>query len=76
MIRVYFMPPKCQVHERNLNYDFSNFCEWFMDNKLSTHFGEDKTQSILFKRGNESNLSLNITRNENVIKQHSVVSVE
>ena len=41
--------------------------------KLTIHFGEDKTKSILFKRGNKSNLSLNITQNEKVIKQHSVV---
>ena len=59
--------------ERNLNYDFNNLCEWFIDNKLSVHFGEDKIKNILFKRGNKSDLSLNITRNENVIKQHSVV---
>ena len=37
--------------ERNLNYDFNNLCEWSIDNKLSIHFGEDKTKSILFKRG-------------------------
>ena len=59
--------------ERNSNYDFNSLCEWFIDNKLSVHFGEDKTKSILFKRGNKSNLSLNTTRNEHVIKQHSVV---
>ena len=59
--------------ERNSNYDFNSLCEWFIDNKLSVHFGEDKTKSILFKRGNKSNLSLNITRNEEVIKQHPVV---
>ena len=59
--------------ERSLNYDFNNLCEWFIDNKLSIHFGEDKTKSILFKRGNKSNLSLNIIRNKNVIKQHLVV---
>ena len=59
--------------ERNLNYDFNNLYEWFIDNKLSLHFGEDKTKSILFKRGNKSNLSLSITWNENVTKQHSVV---
>ena len=56
--------------KRNLNYDFNNLCEWFIDNKLSIHFGEDKTKSILFKKGNKSNLSLNITQNEKVIKQH------
>ena len=58
---------------RNLNYDFNCLCEWFIDNKLSIHFGEDKTKSILFKRGNNSNISLNIKRNEKVTKQHSVV---
>ena len=58
--------------ERNLNYDFNNLFERFIDNKFSIHFGEDKTKSILFKRGNKSNPSLNISRNENVIKQHSV----
>ena len=52
---------------------FNNLCEWFIDNKLSIHFVEDKSKNILFKRGDKSDLSLNITRNENVIKQHSVV---
>ena len=28
--------------ERNLNKNFSNVCDWFVDNKLSIHFGEDK----------------------------------
>ena len=26
----------------------SSLCQWFIDNKLSIHFGEDKTKSILF----------------------------
>ena len=30
-------------------------------------FGEDKTKSILFKRGKKFDLSLNIARNESVI---------
>ena len=34
--------------EKHLNKDFSNLCEWFFDNKLSIHFGENKTKSILF----------------------------
>ena len=34
--------------EKQLNEDFSNICDWFVDNKLSIHFGEDKTKSILF----------------------------
>ena len=44
-----------------------------MVHKLPIHFGKDKTKSVLFKIGNYSNLSLTITRNENVIKQQSVV---
>ena len=34
--------------EKRLNKDFENLCNWFVDNKLSIHFGEDKTKSILF----------------------------
>ena len=34
--------------EKQLNVDFSNICNWFVDNKLSIHFGGDKTKSILF----------------------------
>ena len=33
--------------EQNLNNDFSNICDWFVDNKLSIHFGEDKTKYTL-----------------------------
>ena len=54
--------------ERNSNFDFNNLCKWFIDNKFSIHFGEDKTKSILFKTGNKSNLSLNITRNEKALR--------
>ena len=34
--------------EIQLNKNFSLICDWFVDNKLSIHFGEDKTKSILF----------------------------
>ena len=34
--------------EKQLSEDFKNFCEWFADNGLSIHFGEDKTKSIIF----------------------------
>ena len=33
--------------ENQLNKNFSLICDWFVDNKLSIHFGEDKTKSIL-----------------------------
>ena len=31
-----------------LNRDFNSLCEWFVENKVSIHFGENKTKSILF----------------------------
>ena len=34
--------------KKQLTKDFSNICDWFVDNKLSIHFAEDKTKSILF----------------------------
>ena len=34
--------------EKVLNNDFKNICNWFVDKKLSIHFGEDKTKSIFF----------------------------
>ena len=36
------------VIEKVLNSEFSNLCDWFVGNRLSIHFGEDKTKSILF----------------------------
>ena len=41
--------------EQNLNKNFSNICDWFVDNKLSIHFGEGKTKGILF--GTEQKLN-------------------
>ena len=34
--------------EKNLYKNFSDVCDWFVDNKLSIHLGEDKTKCILF----------------------------
>ena len=33
--------------EKQLNKDFESICDWFVDNKLSIHFDDDKTKSIL-----------------------------
>ena len=32
------------------NKEFANMYEWFVDNKLSIHFGERKTRCILLRR--------------------------
>ena len=40
---------KSNVNDSCLMYKhFENFCNWFVDNKFSIDFGEDKTKSILF----------------------------
>ena len=48
--------------ERKVNKDFESICDWFVDNKLNTHFGEDKTKTILFtsKRRAKNVRKLNI----------------
>ena len=50
-------------------------CDWFVDNKLSIHFGQDKTKSILFgtKHKLRNAKSLNIVYNGIEIKQHAKV---
>ena len=61
---------------RQLNEDFENLCDWFVDNKLSIHFGEDKTKSIPFasKRRAKNIRQLNIKYKDINIKQHSEVT--
>ena len=51
-------------------------CDWFADNKLSIHFGEDKTKSILFgsKHKIKKSKPLNIQYNDIKIKQYSKVT--
>ena len=34
--------------ENKLNENFNSICDWFVNNRLSIHLGEDKTKSILF----------------------------
>ena len=34
--------------KKKLNEDSENIFDWFVDNKLSIHFDDDKTKSILF----------------------------
>ena len=62
--------------EIQLNKNFSLICDWFVDNKLSIHFGEDKTKSILFssKRKIKKAIPLNIQYKDIKIKQYSKVT--
>ena len=58
--------------EKQLNEDFTNIYEWFLDNRPSIHFDEDKTKSILFasKRKTKRVLKLKINYKNIKIKQH------
>ena len=51
--------------EKQLIRDFSGLCDWFVDNKLSIHFRQDKTKSILFgtKHKLRNGKSINIVYN-------------
>ena len=62
--------------ENQLNQNFSFICDWFVDNKLSIHFGDDKTKSILFtsKHKVKKASPLNIQYKDIKIKQYSKVT--
>ena len=44
----YFNKKDAHPIEYQLKKHSSNLCEWFIDNKLSIHFGEEKTKCLLF----------------------------
>ena len=62
--------------EKQLNKYFESICDWFADNKLSIHFGDDKIKSILF--ATEFNIKkvrkLNIKYGDIQIIRHSKVT--
>ena len=62
--------------KEELTKNFSNICDWFVDRKLSIHFGEDKTKSILFSTKNKTRKigTLDIQFGEIKIKQYSKVT--
>ena len=53
-----------------------NLCDWFVDNKLSIHSGEDKTKSFLFARKRKAKgiHQLNIKYKDINMKQNSEVT--
>ena len=62
--------------KEELTKNFSNICDWFVDNKLSIHFGKDKTKSILFSTKNRKRKIriLDIQYGDVKIKQYSKVT--
>ena len=45
-ICIFYQDKNVEKIEKVLNKEFSSLCEWFIDNKLSIHFGDDKTKTI------------------------------
>ena len=62
--------------EEHLNRDFLTLVDWFVDNKLSIHFGEDKTKSNLFspKRRSKSIRQIDISQKDVKVKRYSKVT--
>ena len=62
--------------EHNQNKNFSNICDWFVNNKLSIYFEEDKIECILFGTKQKLNKtgSLNIRHGTIQIKQYHAVT--
>ena len=62
--------------EHQLNKDFANLCEWFVNNKLIIHPGEENIKCILFssKRKLKNAGKFNIMYNGIEIKQYSKVT--
>ena len=71
-----FQHKDINIIEQQLNRNFSNICDWFVDNKLSINFGEDKTKSFLFAPLNKCKKlrKLNISYGLLKIKQYSEVT--
>ena len=64
------------IIDHQLNRNFSNICDWFVDSKSSIHFGENKTKFILFGPVNKCKKlrKLNISYGSLKIKQYSKVT--
>ena len=74
--RLLFQYKDLEQIKEELTKNFSNICDWFVDNKLSIHFGEDKTKSILSSSKNRKRKieTLNIQYGDVKIKQYSNVT--
>ena len=62
--------------EQNLNKNFSDVCDWFVDDKLSIHYREVKTKCILFgtKQKLNKTSSLDIRCSTMQIKHYHTVT--
>ena len=69
---IFYQHENVKKIENILNKEFSSLYQWFIDNELSIHFGEDKTKSILFSK-TRGLKEINISFAGHSIKQHETV---
>ena len=69
---IFYQDKDVEKIEKNLNKEFSSLCEWFIDNKLSIHFGDDKTKATFFSRM-KSPPKLIIPYGDYSLRQHNTV---
>ena len=69
---IFYLDKDLDKIEKVLNKEFLLLCEWFIDNKLSIHFGHDKTKTIFFSRM-KSPPKLKISHGDYSLKQHNTV---
>ena len=71
-----FQPKDINIIEHEVNTNFENFCNSFVDNKLSIHLSEDKRESILFAPLNKCKKlrKINISCSSLKVKQYSEVT--
>ena len=43
---IFYQDKHVEKTEKVLNKEFSSLCEWFIENKFSIHFGDDKIKTI------------------------------
>ena len=69
---IFFQHEDVKKIENVSSKTFSSLCQWFIDNKLSIHFQEDKNKSILFSKTRGLKV-INISFGGLYIKQHETV---
>ena len=72
---IFYQHENVKKIENILNKEFSSLYQWFIDNELSIHFGEDKTKSILFSKTRDLK-ETNISFAGHSIKQHETVKYQ
>ena len=73
MIRVFFSQDKdVRKIQDFLNKEILTLCAWFVYNKLSIHFGDDKAKCVLFYK-TKSSVKLNVFYGDHDIKQYHTI---